>query len=301
MESKSKGIILILLSALFFALMAATVKSLENIPVAEKIFFRNILGFFIALFIVIKKKKPLLGNNIKFLILRSSFGLLGVACYFYALSIIPLADAVILNKMSPFFVLILSALFLSEKIKKLQIVSLILAIVGALLVIKPEFNASLLPSIIALFSAFFAGAAYTTIRHLRHTDEAETIVLYFTFISTISMIPFLAFDFLPGEFVIPNTSEALGLLGLGVFATTAQFLMTNAYKYAPAGELSIYTYTNIVFSTIVGLIVFLEIPDYLTIIGAVLIVCAGFFNYYANRRFTRKWMFSNKQNTVLNI
>lgn len=283
MENKSKGIILILLSALFFALMAATVKSLGNLPIAEKIFFRNILGFFIALSMVIRKKKSIRGNNIRFLILRSVFGLLGVACYFYALSIIPLADAVILNKMSPFFVLVLSALFLSEKIKKLQIISLILAVFGATLVIKPEFTSSLLPSIIALLSSFFAGAAYTTIRHLRHTDEAETIILYFTFISTITMIPFLIFDFLPGEFVIPNISEALGLLGLGVFATTAQFLMTNAYRYAPAGELSIYTYTNIVFSTFIGFMIFLEIPDYLIIIGATLIISAGFFNYYANR------------------
>ncbi len=283
MENKSKGIILILLSALFFALMAATVKSLENIPVAEKIFFRNILGFFIALFMVIRKKKPLFGNNIKYLILRSVFGLLGVACYFYALSIIPLADAVILNKISPFFVLVLSAIFLNEKIKKLQIVSLILALTGAALVIKPEFTSTLLPSIIALLSSFFAGAAYTTIRHLRHTDEVETIVLYFTFISTVTMIPFLTFDFLPGEFVIPNITEAFGLLGLGVFATTAQFLMTNAYRFAPAGELSIYTYTNIVFSTLIGLVIFLEVPDYLTVIGAGLIIGAGFFNFYANK------------------
>lgn len=284
MENKTKGIILILLSALFFALMAATVKSLENIPVAEKIFFRNILGFFIALFMVVRNKKPILGNNIKLLLLRSVFGLLGVACYFYALSLIPLADAVILNKMSPFFVLVLSALFLKEKIKKLQFVSLILALVGAILVIRPEFSSSLVPSIIALLSAFTAGAAYTTIRHLRHTDAVETIVLYFTFISTIAMIPFLTFDFLPGEFVVPTGTEALGLLGLGVFATTAQFLMTGAYRYAPAGELSIYTYTNIVFSTLIGLIVFFEFPDYLTIIGAGLIIAAGFFNFYANRK-----------------
>ncbi|MTI49250.1 DMT family transporter [Sporosalibacterium faouarense] len=280
MENKSKGIVLILLSALFFALMAATVKSLDNIPTAEKIFFRNIFGFIIAFSMVRKKKKPLLGNNIPILLLRSTFGLLGVACYFYALSQVRLADAVILNKMSPFFVLVLSAIFLKEKIKKLQFVSLILAVGGAMLVIKPEFNSSILPSVIALGSAFFAGAAYTTIRHLRHTDAAETIVLYFTFVSTVVMIPFMIF----GQFVVPSPTEILGLLGLGLFATTAQFLMTNAYRFAPAGELSIYTYTNIVFSTFIGLIIWAEVPDSITIIGATLIVAAGFFNYYANRK-----------------
>lgn len=280
MENKSKGIILILLSALFFALMATTVKSLDNIPLAEKIFFRNILGFFVALIVIKRKKKSIRGSNLKLLLLRSFLGLSGVACYFYALSRIQLADAVILNKMSPFFVIVLSAIFLGEKIKKVQIISLLLAVIGAVFVIKPEFSSNIIPSIIALSSAIFAGAAYTTIRHLRHTDSAETIVLYFTFISTITMIPFMAM----GQFVIPSPSEALGLLILGIFATSAQFLMTNAYRFAPAGELSIYTYTNIVFSTLLGLIIWSEIPDYLSISGAILIIGAGFINYRFNTK-----------------
>lgn len=283
MENKSRGIIFILFSALFFALMAATVKSLGDIPVSEKIFFRNGFGLIVAIIIIRKKKKPFLGNNIKFLLLRSFFGLAGVACYFYALSKIPLADAVILNKMSPFFVLILSAIFLKEKIKKPQLISLILAIIGAAFVIKPEFNSSIIPSLIAIFSALFAGAAYTTIRHLRHTDSAETIVFYFTLISTVSMIPAMGFDAYTGNFVIPTYVQVLGLLGLGVFATIAQFFMTNAYRFAPAGELSIYAYTNIVFSTFIGLLIWSEVPDLLTLIGATLIVGAGFFNYYGNK------------------
>lgn len=275
MENKTKGIILILLSALFFALMAATVKSLNKIPVAEKIFFRNLFGFFVAIYMIIKNKQPILGNNKRLLLLRSISGLLGVAAYFYALSRINLADAVILNKMSPFFVLILSFIFLGEKIKKHQVLSLVLALVGAGLVIKPQFNYSVIPAVIALMSAFFAGAAYTVIRHLRHTDAPETIVLYFTAISTFTMIPFMML----GNFKLPNLTEMTGLIALGGFATTAQFLMTNAYRYAPAGELAIYTYINIVFSSILGLIIWFEVPDVLTVMGGILIIGAGFVNY----------------------
>ncbi|WP_425449397.1 DMT family transporter [Dethiothermospora halolimnae] len=283
MENKSKGITLILLSALFFAFMAATVKSLNNIPVTEKIFFRNAFGFIVAFIMIRRKKKPLLGNNKPLLLLRSTFGLLGVACYFYALSNIKLADAVMLNKLSPFFVLVLSAIFLKEKIKKPQLISLILALGGAAFLIKPEFNSSILPSLIALLSALFAGSAYTTIRHLRHTDAAETIVLYFTFFSTVLMIPLMATGTF-GSFVVPNGLELIRLLGLGVFATAAQFLMTNAYRYAPAGELAIYTYTNIIFSTVIGILIWSEIPDKLAIIGGLLIITAGFINYQFNRR-----------------
>ncbi|EOC99928.1 DMT family transporter [Caldisalinibacter kiritimatiensis] len=280
MENKTKGIILILLSALFFSLMAASVKSLEGMPVPEKIFFRNLLGLIIASYIIVKNKKPLLGNNKKFLALRGLLGLCGVAAYFYALSNINLADAVILNKMSPFFVMVFSALFLGEKIKKPQVLALIIAVLGASFVVKPKFDSSVLPALIALLSAVFAGGAYTAIRHLRHTDAPETIVFYFAFFSTIAMIPFM----LSGQFIIPNFTQILKLVALGVFATTAQFLMTNAYRYAPAGELSIYTYVNIVFSTMIGLIVWAEIPDSLSILGGFLIISAGYINYRSNRK-----------------
>jgi len=280
MENRSKGIMLILLSALFFALMAASVKFLNRIPVAEKIFFRNLLGLAIASSMLIKNKKPFFGNNKKLLFFRGLLGTLGMCAYFFALDRMFLADAVILNKMSPFFVMVLSAIFLGEKIKKFQVLSLILAIAGAVFVIKPTFDATIFPYMIALLSAFIAGSTYTIIRHLRHTDSSETIVFYFTLISTVSMLPIM----LSGHFVVPTSTEVLGLLALGAFATCAQFLMTNAYRFAPAGELAIYTYTNIVFSTIIGLLVWSEVPDALSIIGGLTIITAGFVNYYSNRK-----------------
>lgn len=108
---QKKGITFILLSSLFFALMAATVKFLGDMPTAEKIFFRNLIGIFIALTLVKKTGSSLVGNNKKLLVLRSLFGLLGIAAYFYALANMKLSDAVILNKMSPFFVMIFASIF----------------------------------------------------------------------------------------------------------------------------------------------------------------------------------------------
>jgi len=280
MENKSKGIILMLLSSLLFAFMAASVKATGNIPLAEKIFFRNILGFLIALYLVKKNKKSILGNDKKFLLLRSLCGLLGVAGYFFALSKMPLADTVILNRLSPFFVLIFSGIFLKEKVEKHQLFALILAFIGAGFIIKPQFNMSMLPALIALISALFAGAAYTVIRHLRLTDSPETIILYFTAISSIITLPFMIF----GGFVIPNSYELLQLLLLGVFATTAQFLMTNSYRHAPAGELSIYSYANILFSALIGVIIWSEIPDNLSMVGGITILIAGYINYYYGNR-----------------
>lgn len=280
MENRKKGIAYILLSSLFFALMAAAVKFLGDMPTAEKIFFRSLVGVFIAFSLVRKSNSSVTGNNKKLLILRSIFGLLGIAAYFYALSVIKLSDAVILNKMSPFFVMVFAALFLKENITKKQLAALITAALGAVLVIRPGFDSNIIPSLIALMSSLFAGIAYTVVRQLRKTDSAATVVLYFSTFSTLAMIPFM----LTGSFVVPDLTQALALLALGLFAAAAQLFMTNAYRYAEAGELSIYTYVNIVFSTIFGLIFFQEIPDIFSVLGAVLIISAGYLNYRAKEK-----------------
>ncbi|MEC9490654.1 MAG: DMT family transporter [Halanaerobiales bacterium] len=280
MENRKKGITYILLSSLFFALMAATVKFLGDMPTAEKIFFRNLVGIFVAFSLVKKSGSSLTGNNKKLLILRSIFGVLGIAAYFYALANIKLSDAVILNKMSPFFVMVFAALFLKEKISKKQLIALVTAALGAILVIRPGFDSNIIPSLIALMSSLFAGIAYTIVRQLRKTDSAATVVFYFSLFSTLAMIPFL----LSGSFVIPTAVQGIALLALGLFAAAAQLFMTNAYRHAEAGELSIYTYANIVFSSILGLLLFQEIPDLFSVFGAVLIISAGYLNYRAKER-----------------
>lgn len=280
MENRKKGITYILLSSLFFALMAATVKFLGDMPTAEKIFFRNLVGIFVAFSLVRKSGSSLFGKNKKLLILRSIFGLLGIAAYFYALANMKLSDAVILNKMSPFFVMIFAGLFLKEKITKKQLIALVTAVLGAILVIRPGFDSNLIPSLIALMSSVFAGIAYTVVRQLRKTDSAATVVFYFSLFSTVAMIPFM----ISGSFVIPTPVQALALLALGLFAAAAQMFMTNAYRHAEAGELSIYTYANIVFSSIFGLVLFQEIPDIFSVIGAVLIISAGYLNYRAKEK-----------------
>lgn len=280
MENRKKGITYILLSSLFFALMAATVKFLGNMPTAEKIFFRNLVGIVVAFALVKKSGSSLIGNNKKLLVLRSLFGLLGIAAYFYALANMKLSDAVILNKMSPFFVMVFAALFLKERITRKQMLALVTAAFGAILVIRPGFDSNIFPSLIALLSSLLAGVSYTVVRQLRKTDEAATVVFYFSLFSTLAMIPFM----LSGSFVVPSPVQALALFALGLFAATAQLFMTNAYRHAEAGELSIYTYANIVFSTILGMLLFQEIPDFFSILGAILIISAGYLNYRAKEK-----------------
>lgn len=281
MKDKSKGIIYISISALMFSLMAVFVKLTPNIPVAEKIFFRNFLALIPILINVKNTNISLKPNNTKLVLLRSTFGVLGIFTYYTALELLNLADAVILNKLSPFFVLILSFVFLKEKISKKQIYALILAIIGALLVIQPKFDLSILPTLIAVLSGFLAGCSYTTVRKLSETDHPLVIVFYFALITTIVMIPIMIFN---NQFVIPTLRQFVFLSMIATSALIAQLFMTNAYRHAPAGELAIYSYLNIIFSLIFGIIIWSEIPTIVTFSGAMFILSGGYINYISKKK-----------------
>lgn len=280
MKDRNKGILLMILASFCFALMASAVKYTGDLPTMQKVFFRNLIGMIISGYIIYKNGGNFKGHNRGGLIFRSLFGLTGVFLYFYALGEIPLSDAVVLNQMSPFFVVILSAWFLKEPIKKLQIPAVFLAMTGVIFIIRPEFDATIVPALIALMSALFAAAAYTTIRHLRLTDKPQIIIFYFTSFSVIVAIPFMVF----GQFQWPTALQFFSLVGVGVFATGAQFLMTYAYRYAQAGDLSIYSYGKTVFSTLIGAIIWLEIPDQYSIIGIFLILTGAYVNYYSSKK-----------------
>ena len=277
---KKKGIIYILLSALFFSIMAAFVKSVPELPLTEKMFFRNLVGLIAVSFTVFRKKIKLKPQKPTLMFLRSLFGLIGVGLYYAALERLPLANAVILNKLSPFFVMVFAVFFLKEKVNRPQKVALLIAIVGALFVVRPSLDYSLLPGVLGLLSAAFAGAAYTVIRKLTAYDPPILIVFYFCLFSSIVLLPFMAIE----GFVVPDILEFLSLIGIGVSALIAQLFMTNAYQYAPASELSIYSYSDIIFSFMIGLVIWFELPDVLSLFGGVLIVLGGIVNYMNSRK-----------------
>lgn len=280
MKERNKGVLLILCSSLFFAIMAAAVKSVPQIPLAEKVFFRNFIGLVAVGIPMLRNRVSFKPNNPKLVFMRSLFGLSGVALYYASLERLNLSDAVIINKLSPFFVILLSMVFLKEKIKKHQFAAIGLAIVGAGLVVKPGLNFEPLPAIIGLCGAFFAGAAYTTIRKLSAYDPAQLIVFYFCLFSTLVTIPIM----MTGQFVIPRGTEWISLVTIGLSALVAQLFMTNAYRHAPASQLSIYTYANVVFSTVLGFVIWAELPDTLTLAGAGLIIAGSGINFYYNQK-----------------
>jgi drug/metabolite transporter (DMT)-like permease len=281
MENKTKAVILMLISSLAFACSAAAVKLSGDLPVFEKVFFRNILAVVIAFIVIRKQKHRMFGKkeNQKYLMIRSLLGVIGMVLYFYAISNLYLADSAMLHKLFPFFVTIFAAIFLKEKISKIQIPALIIVFLAALLIIKPRFDYSIFPALAAFGTAVISGGTYTLVRFLRNREKPATIVFYFSFVSFVILSPLVLLDYKP-----PSSIQWFYLLMIGVFGAIGQFTLTYAYRYGKASEIAIYNYSNIIFAGLIGFALWLEIPDLLSIIGGIIIIVSSIIVFTYNSK-----------------
>lgn len=281
LSNRTKGILFLVFSAFGFAVMSAFVKLAGDLPSFQKTFFRNLVSCIIALFFIVKNKESFFGKreNQKMLILRSALGTIGIVLNFYSIDKLVLSDANMLNKLSPFFVIIFSALFLSEKINFKQFLAIIVAFIGTLFIIKPSFNLDMIPAIMGVLGAVFAAGAYTCLRFLGGKENHYTIVFYFSLFSLIVIFPFMMSVYVP-----MNSEQLFYLLMAGVFASIGQFGITIAYKYAPAKEISIFDYSNILFSAIISFIIFRVLPDLLSFIGYFIIFASSYYMFIYNKK-----------------
>ena len=270
MNQKYKGILYIVLSAFCFAFMNAFVRLAGDLPSIQKSFFRNLVALIFAAIVL---KRSGIGfsykrENIKPLLLRSICGTLGILCNFYAIDHLVLADASMLNKMSPFFAILLSYLLLKEKIDWVQAVLVTGAFIGSLFIIKPSFhNVAIIPALAGFAGGMAAGAAYTFVRILgQRGEKGPFIVFFFSSFSCITTLPFLIF-----QYHTMSLTQVIYLLLAGLAAAGGQFAITAAYCYAPAKEISIYDYSQIIFSAILGFFLFGQIPDVYSGLGYVII------------------------------
>lgn len=283
MNSYAKGVACILTSAFCFAVMNVCVRMAGDLPSVQKSFFRNLIAAVFALILLLRERQwpKITRRQLPLLILRSVFGTVGILCNFYAVDHLVLSDASMLNKMSPFFAILCSWLVLKEKITPVQGAAVLAAFGGSLLIIRPTLsNMDLFPSLIGLLGGAGAGAAYTMVRKLGQTGINRTmIVLFFSAFSCLVTLPFLVLDYHP-----MSGTQLAALLGAGLAASGGQFSITAAYCYAPAREISVYDYSQVIFSAFLGFVLFQQIPDQLSIIGYLLICGSGIALFLYHRR-----------------
>ena len=283
MNNIMKGILLMIISSIGFAAMTVFVKLSGELPSIQKTFFRNLISAIIAFFFVMYYKESLFGKreNQVVLLWRSIFGTLGIIFLFYAIDHLVLSDADMLNKLSPFLVIIFSAIFLKETVQRFQIATIVIAFIGMLFIIKPSFSVDFMPYLVGVMSAVFAAAAYTLLRVLGNREKFYTVVFYFSFFSTVVLLPFLIIFYEP-----MTTQQLIYLLLAGVFATVGQFGITLAYKYAPARDISIFSYSTVLFTTIMSFMIFGQGPDIYSIIGYIIILSAMTYMFLQGRKAT---------------
>ena len=276
MSERTKGAVLMCTSDLFSAMQIPISLSGTTIPIMEQVFFRNIVTLILSFILIMRSGGSLFGTkkNQPLLFVRSAFGFLGLITQFYAVAHANQGDVSTMMKLSPFMITLWAAIFLKEKIRKVQVPALLIAFLGAAFVANPAFNSNLFPLFMAFLCAFFSSVSYTLLAYFKNKVDGMTIIMHFSTFCVLACIPFMIFDF-----VMPTFKELLLLLLIGVFGGFGQIALTYAYRLATAAEISIYNYSGIVFSIILGYVFLGEVLDVTSVIGCALVIIAALITY----------------------
>lgn len=277
-----KGICFIVLAAAGFSMMAVFVRLAGPLPVMQKVFFRNLVAALVAIIMLRRAKEPFRigkGNRMA-VFLRSFVGMLGVIANFWAIDHLPIADSTMLNKMSPFFAILMSLFILGERPVKRDWLCLLVALSGAALVIKPGLGLTSLPALVGLFGGFCAGTAYTFVRKAGQGGvKGPVIILTFSIFSCVMVLPFML-----AGYESMGVRQLVFLLLSGCAAALGQLGITMAYTYAPAKEISVYDYIQVVFAALLGFLLFEELPDVFSVLGYVLIIGTAIYRFLASKK-----------------
>jgi len=283
--SLNDGVKYMLLASLMFAFMGAFAKlASQSLPSLEVVFFRNVAGVVLIVASLYKKPFTHSGGKPFLLLFRGSIGFMALLTFFYLIAHIPLGNAMTWSKTSPIFTAIFAWFFLHEKMSKKAWGAVFLGFVGIVLIAKPSGFSLSKYDLLGLFSGIGAALAYTSIRELKKFYDTRAIVLSFVGVGTLAPIilfllsPYVdvpELDFMFASFVLPRGIVWFYVVGMGVIATISQLLMTKAYGATKAGIVGAVSYTNILFSILVGTLLGDALPDFITTIGIMLIVVAG--------------------------
>lgn len=273
-QDMTRGLLLMILSSSCFGVMGAAAKQANTVmSFWETTFWRGLITTaIVTALIVLGKRQERHDPSVAriWLWMRGLFGTLGVMCYFFAISRIPLAQAVMLNCTSPVFTTLLAAIFLKERLHPQRLIGLVVALVGAYLVVHPTGSDFNWGTVLGLCSGLFSGFAYVLVRRLSATQDPWVVVWHLAFMGIVLGAPGTAMDFhAPVGFLVPC------ILLMGVAGTVAQGAMTTAFRWLPAGAGATAGLMTVCVSALIGWIAFNEVPTSDALIGGALIITGG--------------------------
>lgn len=284
----NKGIIYILISGLAFMVVNLFVKILasgpaqdvisgiQSYPVPEIILFRSLITFLICCAVIRVKKIPFFGVNKKWLLIRGVFGTTALTMFFFTLDNLPIAVATTVQYLSPIFTVLIATVLLSEKVRKIQWIFMLVAFVGIAMLGASKFlsqdssvtNIDPLWVLLGVLSAVLSGIAYNAIVKCQNTDHPITVVMYFPLIATPIMLLYVVFV----EFVLPVGIEWLLVLIIGIFTQIAQVFMTKAFHSENTATVTPFKYFGSIYAFFIGLFLFGEVISFYGIASIILIL-----------------------------
>lgn len=285
------AIVLKVISVLAFLAMATAIKLTGQLPVGQIAFYRSfwaIWPIIIYLLITRQHKGVLKTQHFKSHVWRGAIGMCAMGLGFYGLTRIPLPDAIALSYSRPLITIILGAVILGEVVRRYRWGAVMIGFVGVMIISWPKLevlrgvggfeNQEAMGVIATLLQAVVASFAFVLVRQLVKTERTPTIVLYFSMTASIFALVTLPFGW-----------ESLSwyqlgcLVAAGVFGGLGQILLTQSYRYAETSIIAPFEYTSVIFSLLIGIWLFSEVPSWSTMIGSAIVIGSGIFIIFRER------------------
>lgn len=291
-DNPLRGIVLKVLSVALFVGMSACIKSAGQVPAGQIVFFRSFFAIF-PIFIVLawrhEIRTALNTSSPVGHIMRGVVGVISMGLGFFALTRLPLPDAITLNYAQPLLVVVFSSIFLGEAVRAYRWSAVVVGLIGVIIISWPKltlFTADTdMPSeqaigvVAALVAAALSAVALLLVRHLVKTERTHTIVMWFSLTSAVAGLLTIPF----GWHAL-SVQQAAFLIGAGLFGGVAQLLMTESYRHAEASTVAPFEYTSMILGIAVGYLAFGDLPTMHTLVGGIIVVAAGIYIIWRERQ-----------------
>ena len=254
-----------------------------SVPLAEVVFIRFAVQLVVLLPLVWATHRPWRMDRTTLLLtfLRTVLHIIGIAAMFTALTHLPLADAIAIVFVMPFFMLVLGKYFLSEEVGSRRLLACLVGFAGTLLVIQPSFTQVGWPALLPVFVAANLSVFMLVTRKIAKQTDPISLQAISGIMAVVLMVPLLWFGPRTGiaalEVTAPDSIQWFLLLSIGLLGTVAHLLMTWSLRYAPSATLAPMQYLEIPFATVLGLLIFGDLPNALASVGIGITIAAGLF------------------------
>ncbi|ODS95684.1 MULTISPECIES: DMT family transporter [unclassified Devosia] len=291
-QNAMTGIAFKLSSVCVFLGMSSLLKASEGVPSGQLVFFRSFFAILPIIAYLIWKGELGVGLKTKHPVshlLRGLVGTGGMMTGFFALTQLPLAEAITISYATPLLIVVFSAVFYHEQVRLYRWSAVLVGLVGVVIIIWPrltvfsggisDMSGATLGAISALVAAGFAATAMVLVRKLVETERSATIVLYFSLTSSVFGLATLPFGW-----VMPTTEQFALLIGAGIFGGIGQILLTESYRHADMSVVAPFEYASLILSVLIGYLIFHDVPTIEMLAGGAIVVGSGLFIIYREHK-----------------